>query len=90
MIIQCPHCRTWNRSSRSACRECARKLAPGPYEETRPCIECGMRIAADEYHPYGVCLMFKGCYNSELVRSNLLEIQNRSYVMGQQARDDHN
>ncbi len=36
------------------------------------CAECGMPIeSATEYHPYAACLMFKECYNSEIVRSNL-------------------
>lgn len=35
------------------------------------CTECGMPCAPAEYHPYAACLMFKGCHNSETVRSNL-------------------
>lgn len=36
-----------------------------------PCGECGMPCAANEYHPYAACLMFKACHNSEVVRANL-------------------
>lgn len=35
------------------------------------CTYCGMTCAPGEYHPYGVCLMFKACRNSETVRANL-------------------
>lgn len=35
------------------------------------CAECGMACPPNEYHPYAACLMFKGCHDSETVRSNL-------------------
>lgn len=33
-----------------------------------PCEPC-------EYHPFGACLMFKACHNSDIVRANLKAIR---------------
>lgn len=43
--------------------------------EESNCAECGMRVRVDEYHPYAACLMFRGCHDTEAVRSNLLSVQ---------------
>jgi hypothetical protein len=42
--------------------------------ELLPCQECGMPVAAGEYHPYAACLMFHGCHGSEVVRANLSSV----------------
>lgn len=36
-----------------------------------PCLECGMLVRGDDYHPYAACLMFRGCHDSETVQANL-------------------
>jgi hypothetical protein len=33
-----------------------------------------MAVATSEYHPYGACLMFKACNDSDIVRANLAAI----------------
>lgn len=53
-----------------------------------PCGECGMPVEPNEYHPFGVCLMFKGCYDSATVRANLWAIQERSYDIGRRAGEN--
>ncbi len=50
-----------------------------------PCQECGMPVELGEYHPYGVCLMFKGCRDASIVRANLWAIQEHSYDIGRRA-----
>ena len=52
------------------------------------CQECGMPVDPSEYHPYGACLMFKGCHNSATVRANLWAIQERSYNIGREAGEN--
>ena len=34
-----------------------------------------MSVHAGEYHPYGACLMYKGCGNAATVRENLTYIK---------------
>jgi hypothetical protein len=38
------------------------------------CQECTMAVAKNEYHPFGACLMFKACNDSDIVRANLAAI----------------
>lgn len=33
-----------------------------------------MAVAQNEYHPFGACLMFKACNDSDIVRANLAAI----------------
>jgi hypothetical protein len=42
---------------------------------TTPCATCGMPVTHREYHPYGACLMFKQCNDSQVVRENLRAVQ---------------
>lgn len=44
-------------------------------EAMQPCCFCGMPCAANEYHPYAACLMFKACQNAETVRANLDDVR---------------
>ena len=53
-----------------------------------PCGECGMPVEPNEYHPFGVCLMFKACHDSATVRANLWAIQERSYNIGRTAGEN--
>lgn len=39
--------------------------------EFTTCQECGMACARGEFHPFGACLMFKGCHDGEMVRASL-------------------
>ena len=50
------------------------------------CAYCGMTCAQREYHPYGVCLMFKACRNSETVRANLAAM--REHFQAEVRKDD--
>lgn len=51
------------------------------------CAECGMSCESGEYHPYAVCLMFKGCHDSEKVRANLPALaRQRSPILERAAR----
>ena len=50
------------------------------------CTYCGMTCAQREYHPYGVCLMFKACRNSETVRANLAAM--REHFQAEVRKDD--
>ena len=47
-----------------------------------------MPVELNEYHPFGVCLMFKACGNSATVRENLWVIQERSYNAGREAGEN--
>jgi hypothetical protein len=47
-----------------------------------------MPVHPEEYHPYGVCLMFKACQDSATVRANLWAIQERSYDIGRRAGEN--
>lgn len=40
-------------------------------DNTTNCGDCGMPVGADDFHPFGACLMFKACKNSETVRANM-------------------
>jgi hypothetical protein len=40
------------------------------------CQECGMVVAAGEYHPYAACLMFKACHDGDKVRESLRAVLN--------------
>lgn len=44
-------------------------------EKLKPCGDCGMPVAAGEYHPFAACLMFKACGNSDTVRANLAAVR---------------
>ena len=35
------------------------------------CQDCGMPVGETEYHPYGACLMFRGCGDAIIVSANL-------------------
>jgi hypothetical protein len=39
--------------------------------EKTECCGCGMQVNDGEYHPYGVCLMYRGCGDANVVRANL-------------------
>ncbi len=41
------------------------------YNFTKPCVQCGMLLLPDDYHPYAGCLMFLACHDSETVLANL-------------------
>lgn len=43
--------------------------------ESATCRECGMCVAAGEYHPYLACLAFKQCRDGNAVRANLVAVQ---------------
>jgi hypothetical protein len=43
------------------------------------CKECGMPVAACDYHPYAACLMFTACHNSETVQANLDSVVAHGY-----------
>jgi len=47
-----------------------------------------MPTNAEDYHPYGACLMFKACHDSATVRANLWAIQERSYDIGRRAGEN--
>ncbi len=45
------------------------------FSGTFRCEECGMPLdEVMEYHPYAACLMFRGCQDSESVRTNLQDV----------------
>jgi hypothetical protein len=62
--------------------------AVAPAAICSPCGECGMPVGPNEYHPFGVCLMFKACYDSAIVRAHLWAIQERSYNIGRMAGEN--
>jgi hypothetical protein len=43
---------------------------PSHYE----CPECGMDVAAGEYHPYAACLMVGGCHDPATMREALMAV----------------
>lgn len=43
---------------------------PSHYE----CPECGMSVAAGEYHPYAACLMVSGCHDGATIREALMAV----------------
>lgn len=38
------------------------------------CPECGMTVAAGEYHPYAACLMVGGCHDPATIREALMAV----------------
>lgn len=38
------------------------------------CPECGMTVAAGEYHPYAACLMVSGCHDASTIREALMAV----------------
>lgn len=38
------------------------------------CPECGMTVAAGEYHPYAACLMVSGCHDAATIREALMAV----------------
>ena len=52
-------------------------------QQLTTCADCGMPVAANEYHPYAACLMFKACHNSDTVRENLAAVMERAQPAGE-------
>lgn len=50
---------------------CIDGLPDLPKPGSMTCTECGMLCEWKEFHPFAACLMFKGCRDSDKVRSNL-------------------
>lgn len=49
------------------------------------CKECGMPCEPNEYHSFAVCLMFKGCHNSKVVRDNFQSM--RKHIIAERQAD---
>ncbi len=52
-----------------------------------PCAECGMPVTLGEYHPFAACLMFKGCQDSSVVRTNLETITSQWLNLGRRQKE---
>jgi hypothetical protein len=44
-------------------------------ERDAACAECGMVCSPGEFHPYAACLMFRGCHDGDVVRTNLAALR---------------
>lgn len=53
-----------------------------------PCGDCGMPVAAKEYHPYAACLMYKASGDPDTVRANLGSVVAHGVMTEQMHREE--